>query len=68
MNVTYDSAAGTFTMANGAWTNTYPISDLPQWLAFYRNQQELFPRYAASYQGSVDGLEKLAAELRSDMM
>lgn len=68
MKVTYDSAAGTFTMANGAWTNTYPISELPKWLAFYRRQQEQFPRYAASYQGSVEGLEKLTAELRPHTM
>ncbi len=68
MNITYDSTAGTFTMAKSGWTNTYPISDLPKWLAFYRKQQELFPRYASFYQDSVDGLEKLTAELRSDTM
>lgn len=68
MNVTYDSAAGTFTMAKGGWTNTYPISDLPKWLAFYRKQQDLFPRYASFYQDSVDGLERLSAELRPSTM
>lgn len=64
MKVTSDSAAGTFTMSNGAWTNTYPIGDLPKWLEFYRNQQVMFPRHAWTYQGSVDALERLTSELR----
>lgn len=37
--VTYDSIAETFTMTKGAWSNTCPISDLPKWLVFYRQQQ-----------------------------
>ncbi len=64
MKVTFDSAAGTFTMAKGAWTNTYPIADLPKWLEFYRTQQVMFPRHAWAYEDSVDALEKLMAELR----
>ena len=66
MDVVYDPIAGTFTMSKGSWKNTYPISDLPKWLDFYRTQQVMFPRYASHYQDSVDALEKLTADLQAN--
>ena len=62
--VTIDSTGGTFTMTKGSWSGTFPISDLPKWLAFYRRQRELFPAHAAVYDDDVKALEALAAELR----
>ena len=68
MTITYDSAAGTLTMSKGGWINTYPISQLPGWLAFYRKQQEMFPRYAAFYEDTAVALETLTADLQSGTM
>jgi hypothetical protein len=34
---TYDSAAGTFTLVRDKWQGTFPIGDLPKWLAFIGN-------------------------------
>lgn len=64
MTATYNADTKTFTMAAGGWTNTYPISELPKWLEFYRTQRELFPRHASYYDDDVEALEHLAAELR----
>ncbi|WP_280821499.1 hypothetical protein [Pseudaminobacter soli (ex Li et al. 2025)] len=61
--MTHDSAAETFTMTKGAWTNTYPISDLSKWINFYRLQRERFPAYATYYDDDVTALEKLAATI-----
>jgi hypothetical protein len=52
---------GTFTLTKGPWSGTFPIEDLPKWLAFYRRQQELFPAHAANYANDVRALEGLAA-------
>lgn len=55
-NITIDSTSGTFTHTKGAWTGTFPISDLPRWLVFYRGQQERYPARAASYEADVEAL------------
>jgi hypothetical protein len=60
----YDLAAGTFTLSKAKWQGTFPIADLPNWLAFYRQQQERYPAHAASYASDVEVLEALLAELR----
>lgn len=54
---TYDSEARTFTFGKGVWSGTFPVADLPNWLAFYRRQRELFPGHAASYDDDVEALE-----------
>jgi hypothetical protein len=59
---TYDSAADTFTLVKGPWKDTFPNSDLPKVLDFYRRQRELFPVHAA-YESDVTALEALVAEL-----
>ncbi|UCI05167.1 hypothetical protein [Mesorhizobium sp. B1-1-8] len=59
---TYDSAAGTFTIVKDRWQGTFPISDLPSWLDFYRQQRERYP--GQFYDSDVQVLEALAAELR----
>ncbi|WP_027170169.1 hypothetical protein [Mesorhizobium sp. WSM3224] len=63
--VTYDSAAGTFTLVKDQWRGTFPIADLPKWLNFYRQQQDRYPAHAASYAPDVEALEALTAELRA---
>lgn len=62
---TYDSAASTFTLTKGIWSGTFPIDDLPGWLAFYRDQRGRFPAHAANYDEDVRALEELAAQLRN---
>lgn len=61
--ITIDSDAGTFTMTKGVWSGTFPVSDIPKWLAFYRRQQERFPAYAAVYASDVRVLASLAARV-----
>jgi hypothetical protein len=61
---TYDSAAGTFTLEKGIWQGTFPLADLPQWLAFSRQQTERYPAHAAQYAPDVEALEALLAEVR----
>jgi hypothetical protein len=56
---TYDSATATFTLSKGPWSGTFPISDLPKWLDFYRRQRELFPAHATAYDADVKALEGL---------
>jgi len=62
---TYDSAVGTFTLTKGPWSGTFPIEDLPNWLDFYRRQQQRHPDHAAAYQGDVEALEALARQLKA---
>lgn len=54
--VTIDSTSQTFTHARGAWTGTFPISEIPTWLAFYLAQQERYPAHAATYEADVQQL------------
>lgn len=58
-----DSANGIITMTRGAWSQTFAIADLPEWLAFYRRQRELFPVHAAHYDDDVAALEELAGRV-----
>ncbi len=60
---TYDSENGTFTVEKDKWRGTFPISDLPNWLEFYRQQRERYPAHAASYNSDVRALEALIAEI-----
>ncbi|MGN6304805.1 MAG: hypothetical protein ACTHNH_08320 [Mesorhizobium sp.] len=60
---TYDSEVGTFTLTKGPWSGTFPISELPKWLDFYRRQRDRYPEHAASYTSDVEALEELAAQL-----
>lgn len=55
--VTIDSVSGMVTMSRGAWSGTFPVSDLQKWLDFYRSQQERFPERAAIYAEDVRALE-----------
>jgi hypothetical protein len=56
---TIDSEAGTFTLKKGVWSGTFPLADLPKWLAFYRDQQQRFPAHAETYADDVKALERL---------
>ena len=57
-----DRAAGTFTLSLESWGNTYPLEKLDRWLAFYREQRELFPKSLKSYDETIALLEKALAE------
>ena len=63
--VTIDSASGMVTMTKGVWTGTFPVSDIPKWLSFYKLQQERFPVHAASYADDIKALEEAAMKLSS---
>lgn len=59
----HDPQARTFTMKGRAWFNTYPITDLPKWLTFYRRMQAEHPKAKDSYDADVAALEALAQQL-----
>jgi hypothetical protein len=64
---TYDSAVGTITHSRGAWSDTFPVADLGERIAFYRSQQERFPDHAESYADDVRALEAITKEIRLSM-
>jgi hypothetical protein len=61
---TYDPQRGTITHRRRAWSNTFPVSDLAMWIAFYRAQGERFADHAAIYDGDVRALEAVAGDVR----
>lgn len=61
---THDPEAQTFTIRGSGWWDTYPIADLPKWLAFYRKMDADYPKAAGQYAGTVAALEALTAQLR----
>lgn len=65
MTAILDPDGTTFTMSGGDWSGTYPVSDLPKWLRFYRRQMERFPDHAGVYAESVRALERLAEDARA---
>jgi hypothetical protein len=48
----------TFTITRGAWSNSYPLNDLPKWIAFYRRQADLVPGQTC-YLDDIQALESL---------
>lgn len=65
--VTIDSTAGTFTHQKAAWSGTFPLSDLPKWLAFYRQMQERYPVHARTYEPDVRALADAQRQLNAVM-
>ncbi|MCV2448443.1 hypothetical protein [Paracoccus sp. DMF] len=61
MKATHDEA--TFTLTGNMWSATYPLDELPKWLAFYRRQKARFPKAGDSYDGTIAALEALAKDL-----
>ncbi|WP_199260661.1 hypothetical protein [Paracoccus binzhouensis] len=61
MKATHDDT--TFTLTGRIWSATYPLEELPKWLAFYRSRRERFPRAATSYEATIAALEALEKEL-----
>jgi len=61
MKVTHDEA--TFTLTGRIWSATYPLEDLPKWLAFYRSRKARFPKAAGSYAATIAALEELEQRL-----
>lgn len=60
-----DPDGATFTMARGAWANTYPVAEMPKWIAFYRRQSELVPDQKC-YTDDVLALENLQRGFAAD--
>lgn len=58
---TIDSDGNTVTMTKGSWSITFPLDELPNWIAFYRRQQVMFAPHARSYDTDVLALEALLA-------
>ncbi|UXU73722.1 MULTISPECIES: hypothetical protein [unclassified Paracoccus (in: a-proteobacteria)] len=61
MKATHD--ATTFTLTGKVWSATYPLEELPRWLAFYRSRRQRCPRAGSSYDATLAALEALAQEL-----
>lgn len=53
----------TFTLTGKHWSGTYPLDDLPKWLAFYRRLRENHPKSGTSYDATIEALEGLEREL-----
>ncbi|WP_314189906.1 hypothetical protein [Paracoccus yeei] len=47
----------TFTMAGVQWSGTYPLEELPKWLAFYRRMRDAHQNGAPYYEAAVTALE-----------
>lgn len=60
---TYDPETQTFTLRGTGWFDTYPIADLPKWLAFYRKMDEDFPKSKGVYLEWVAALEALQKQI-----
>lgn len=56
----------TFTLRGREWYGTYPLEDLPKWLAFYRKLKVEYPKSGTSYDATIAALEALEAELREE--
>lgn len=65
--VTYHPDTQSFTIADKAWTNSYPIAELPKWLGFYRKMKVDYPKSGDSYDADIAALAKLAVELGVDV-
>lgn len=55
----------TFTVTGRYWSGTYPIEELPRWLAFYRRQREQHPKAGNTYDATIAALEALAGGRRA---
>lgn len=64
MQITHTDA--TFTMTSKHWSGTYPLDELPKWLAFYRRQRADFPKSGRVYDAAITGLEALVLALRAN--
>lgn len=62
--ITIDSTTGTFTHSRRDWSGTFPLSDLPKWLAFYRDQQQRYPAYAHTYEPDAVALAEALRQLK----
>ena len=47
----------TFTLSGVQWSGTYPLEELPKWLAFYRRMRDAHPNGAPYYDKAVQALE-----------
>lgn len=61
MKATHDDK--TFTLTGEIWSATYPLDELPKWLAFYRGRKARFPKAGNSYDATIAALEELERRL-----
>ena len=64
MKATRDES--TFTLQGKFWSGTYPLEDLPKWLAFYRRMRDTHPKAKGAYDGTIKALEALSKEVSAD--
>lgn len=64
MIATVSEDGQSFTLTRESWSNTYPMAELPKWLAFYQDQKALFPKAADSYDASIAALQALAQQVQ----
>lgn len=62
ISATLNDDAQTFTLTRDDWWNTYPVEDLPAWLAFYRRMLKQTGR--ANYRAIVAALEGVRDQRR----
>lgn len=54
---------GRVRLCTGSWSDTFPVDQLPRWLAFYRRMRDRNRgRYARFYAPTVEALEAVQAE------
>lgn len=62
ISATLSGDARTFTLTRDDWWNTYPVEDLPAWLAFYRRMLKQTGR--TDYHATIAALEGVQDQLR----
>ncbi|MCB5411763.1 hypothetical protein [Pseudogemmobacter faecipullorum] len=60
---TYNPDTQTFTLTGSQWSNTYPVAEFEHWLAFYRRMRDEHPKAGSNYDGWIEALERLQAEM-----
>ena len=40
VRITHDPETSVYTHSKKAWSNSYPLSRLPEWIAFYKKQRQ----------------------------
>ena len=63
VRITHDPETSVYTHSKKAWSNSYPLSRLPEWIAFYKKQRQDFPRAGRIYDEDIEALEAWARRL-----
>lgn len=63
MKITHDTT--TFTLTGKDWGSSYPLSELADWIAFYKDQRQRFPKSGTNYDATINALTALAEQIGS---